>query len=335
MNLPRSLIQDLRHDESGQASRRRILRPSILILSLLLPVIASSDQFVRTLRVSIYSLAIRPLGGTVPSRVVFTGNPLTATVTLAVAVLPGATVTPDGGVDLPSARWWEHLAWDVRRDGATASVPVRSSLLSHDDSSHRADENGKLRVQAGERLSVRLRLAELSPGAYTVRVGIAGLRSEPFRVLISTGDENDDLRREYARYKTLNSPTTSALKKNLLELAALDPLNAGPWIRLGDISLPDGSVEEIRGYYDHAISVLDQRRQLYAAKGETRVVDAIQAERDTVDQVRALVPRYVANRVILQLKVELEGGKRYILAERATGRVVQTIAVRPPASEIR
>ena len=314
---------------------KRNLQSSIFILSLLFATYVHADQLVRTLRVSVDSLAIRPLGGTMPSRVLFTGTPLTATVTLTVAALPDGTQRADGGVELPSARWWEHLGWDIRRDGAPAPVPVRASFMREENNPQRAAGSRGLRVQSGERVSATLRLAELPPGAYRIRVVLAGLRSDPVRVLISTGDENDDLRREYARYKTLNSPTTAALKKNLLELAALDPLNAGPWIRLGDLSLQDGSVDEIRGYYDHAMSVLDQRKQLFAAKGETRVVDAIEAERDTVDQVRTLVPKYVANRVVLQLRVELEGGKRYILAERATGRVVQTIAVRAPDSEIR
>jgi hypothetical protein len=108
---------------------RRILRRSFFVVLILLATIAHADQLVRTLRLSIDSFATRSLGGTMPNRVVFTGKPLTATVMLAVATLPGAKAAADGGIDLPSARWWEHLAWDIVADAAHPpfdAPPVRT-----------------------------------------------------------------------------------------------------------------------------------------------------------------------------------------------------------------
>jgi hypothetical protein len=297
-------------------------------LLLLLAASAAADPFVRTLHLSVDSLAIRPLGGDTPTRVVFIGSPMTATVTFAVAALPGTKITPREGFELPSARWWESLAWDIRRDGTPEPVTVKPILARQAGSAHAegvaASGSGPL-VRPGERRTAVLRLPELPAGSYTIRIALAGVHAEPYRLLVSTGGENADLRREYARFKTLNSPNTATLRQSLLELAALDPLNAGPWIRLGDLSLNEGSADEIRGYYDHALSVLAERRSMFAAKGNAPVVQAIDAERGIVEQVRALVPRFVANRSSLDMRVELDGGKRYVLAEKASGRIVQVI----------
>jgi len=295
---------------------------------LILAASAAADPFVRTLQLSVDALAVRPLGGDTPTRVVFVGSPMIARVTFAVAALPGAKVSPREGFELPSPRWWESLAWDIRRDGTPDPVMVKPILERHANSGQNkgvATSGSGAVVRPGERRTAVLRLPELPAGSYTIRIALAGVHAEPYRLLVSTGGENADLRREYARFKTLNSPNVATLRQNLLELAALDPLNAGPWIQLGDLSLHDGSADEIRGYYGHALSVLAQRRRMFAANGNAPVVQAIDAERGIVEQVRDLVPRFVANRNSMDLRVELDGGKRYVLAEKASGRVVQVI----------
>ena len=118
------------------------------------------------------------------------------------------------------------------------------------------------------------------------------------------------------------------MKKNLLELAATDPLNASPWNRLGDLALADGTADEIRGYYDRAVQVLNQRRQNFVGRGRDHLIAAIDRERDVILAVRELIPQYVANRGTMILHADLQAGRRYVLRDRTTSRVLRTIAPR-------
>ena len=104
-------------------------------------------------------------------------------------------------------------------------------------------------LRPGDRLIARFTLDELPPGKYRLAVSLGAMRSEAEWFLVSNGTETNGLRRELARYNVDRSQDADALRKNLLTLAAADPLNASPWIRLGDLALKEGSAEQIRAYY--------------------------------------------------------------------------------------
>ena len=293
------------------------LMKNVILCCLLLaasPLVAHADKLVTQLRVSVDTFAIRRISASTPTRVVFTGAPIRAEVSLVAAALPSPSSAPMS-ISLPSKEWWNDLLWDLERNGKT--MHPRPALRAN------ADPSAELR--SGQRLVARFNLGELPPGEYRLKVRLGDLHSDAEWFLVSNGQENDDLRREFARYNVDRSRDNASLKRNLLALAAADPLNASPWVRLGDLALADGSAEEIRGYYDRAIGVLDQRRQGFAAEGRADVVTAIQSEREMITAVRELVPQYVANRTTMVLHADLEGGKHYVLRERATGRVLRTI----------
>ncbi len=293
------------------------LMKNVILCCLLLaasPLVAHADKLVTQLRVSVDTFAVRRISASTPTRVVFTGAPIRAEVSLVAAALPSAN-SAAMSISLPSKEWWNDLLWDLERAGKT--MHPRPALAAN------ADPSAELR--SGQRLVARFNLGELPPGEYRLKVRLGDLHSDAEWFLVSNGQENNDLRREFARYNVDRSRDNASLKRNLLALAAADSLNASPWVRLGDLALADGSAEEIRGYYDRAIGVLDQRRQSFAAEGRADVVTAIQSEREMITAVRELVPQYVANRATMVLHADLEGGKHYVLRERATGRVLRTI----------
>jgi len=275
-----------------------------------------ADRLITQLRVSVDTFAIRPINADTPTRVVFVGTPLKAQISLTAAALSSPNPGPTS-MSLPSKEWWDAVVWELERENGKISE-LRPELTSK--------VQPATELKSGERLVARFNLPELPPGTYRLSVRLGDLRSDPEWFLVSNGQENDDLRREFARYNVDRSRDRTSMRKNLLALAAADPHNASPWIRLGDLALADGSAEEIRGYYDRAVQVLDQRRQKFAAEGRADVVAAIQSERDMILAVREVVPQYVANRATMILHADLEGGKHYVLRERVTGRVVRTIS---------
>lgn len=292
------------------------------ILAFSIAGIASADKLVGSLRLAIDdSMAIRSLGKDVPSRVVFTGKPILATVTFTVGALPSdSSSSPE--LPLPSARWWNDLRWDVRRDGQTSVVALKPERIAIPTSA----TSEKTALRPGERVTTKLSIGALPPGAYTLRIRLGTFESEPYRLLVSTGDENPDMRREFARYKTLHSPDTPTLKRDLLALAAADPLNAGVWIRLGDLSLGDGTpADVVGGYYDHALSIMRQLRSQHAARAEDTAVSAIDSEYDVIAQVRELIPRVASPDSKLRLSIDSAVERHYVVIDRQTGSVVQVI----------
>lgn len=282
--------------------------------------VAHADQLMTQLRISVDTFAIRRINAETPTRVIFVGTPVKAQVSFVAAALPSAKTGPLS-IALPSKQWWNELSWEVDRKGA-AKADIRPRVT---DTPPQASE-----LKSGDRLVAHFDLGELPPGEYRLRVRLGDVRSDVEWFLVSNGQENADLRREFARYNVDRSPDKASLQKNLLALAAADPLNASAWIRLGDLALPEGSAEQIRGYYDKAAEVLGQRRERFAAEGQSEVAAAIENERKMILSVRDAVPAYVANRATTILHPDLEGGRHYVLRERASGRVLRTISA--PAS---
>jgi len=292
---------------------------SALITTLTVNTVAA--QLVTQLRVSIDTFAIRTIDDETPSRVIFVGSQVKGEVALVAALLPGQNKAPVSRV-LPSEEWWNHVSVELKRKGGDI-IFVHPEWVSSD---------ARQTLRAGDRLSAKFVLGDLHPGEYRLSVSLGALHSEAEWFLVSNGAESDDLRREFARYNVDHSRDREALRKNLLALAAADPLNASPWIRLGDIALPDGSVEQIRGYYDRATQVLEERRRKFAAEGRRDLVAAIEGQRAMIFAVRELVPHYVKNRSTLVLHADVLGGRRYILRERASGKVIRTISSNDPGA---
>ncbi len=300
-----------------------ILRIAILcsVMTGLAPT-AQAANLITQVRVSMETYAIRATNDDTPSRVIFTGSPVRGEIALIAAALPSGTAGP-ASIQLPSEEWWQHLKWSVRQNG-NADIDVHPKWFA---------TNATGRLRAGERVLAKFELGQLPPGEYRLSVGLDSMRSEVEWFLVSNGTETADLRREFARYKVDRSSDPETLRVNLLALAAADPLNAGPWIRLGDLALAKGTVEEIRGYYDRAARVLEQRRSKFAADSRQDVVEKIDAQLEVVVAVRELIAYYVTNRGTLILHADGPMSKRYLLRDRMTGRVVRTIPAIRSAKE--
>lgn len=303
---------------------RLIKNATLFALISLLPVVGHADTLATQLRVSVDTFAIRQIDPDTPTRVLFTGEPLRGEVALIGALLP-STAAGQTTMRLPAAAWWDHLKWNLERSGGDAPA-LEWEATSRQVAASRAD--GTAELQAGQRLVATIEFGALPPGTYRLSASLGSLRSNTEWFLLSNGTESADLRREYARYKVDRSRDKQSLKRNLLDLAAADPLNASPWIRLGDLALADGTAAEIRGYYDRAVHVLDQRRQKFAAEGRQDVTASIDREREVILAVRDIVPQYVANRATLILHADLQDGRKYVLRDRATSRVLRMIAPR-------
>jgi hypothetical protein len=187
---------------------------------------AAADHVVKSLRLNVETFATRPADGR-PARVVFASEPAFAEVSLTVAALPSQEKERTAR-NLPSSGWFRELVWEFHRAGDAEPARVTAEAVPNPSSEGATASESRL-VEPGTRQRVRYRLAGLQPGVYEARVRVAGLESNRERFLVTAGTESSDLRREYARYKTLyRSPDVESLEKHLRELAELDPLNAGP-----------------------------------------------------------------------------------------------------------
>jgi hypothetical protein len=203
---------------------------------------------------------------------------------------------------------------------------------------HTSRERGATRAsrscRPGTSQRARFRLSGLQPGVYEVRVRAAGLESNWDRFLVSTGDETPDLRREYARYKTLyRSPNLEALEKHLRELAALDRLNAGPWIRLADVAVGKRPLDETLRRYANASAALSRRRQHFESLGQVDIATRIATHERLLARVQKVLPRVYAPNSNLALLIQEGVVKRYAVIDRKSGNVVEEIHATLSATE--
>jgi hypothetical protein len=305
------------------------IAPTLLVLFALSPLanLASADHLVASLRVTVSdAFATRP-SGDAPSRVVFLdGTPVHLDVSLTVAALPSGAKGA-ATFQLPSRDWWEHLEWTFERSGPgaeTGSAP-KVTFIKGDP---------VVVLNPGDRVRARLRVDGLEPGVYRLSATIAGLNSDPVRFLASSGNEDDDLRREYARFKVFyRSPDRAMLEANLRELAALDPLNAGPWIRLADLAVGTSPLKETDALYVRAAEVLALRREKFRAEGNHGAAEGIDEQLKVIQRVRQVLPKVYDPGQNLFLQVHEGVTKRYVVVHGKSGRIVETIGVPPRERE--
>jgi hypothetical protein len=298
-----------------------------LLLFAIAPACAA-DRLLVQLRAETDSFPIATSPGA-PSRVVFTTEANTLTVTIVAAAAPSTRAAAVEGFALPASPWWRGLVWRLVREHEGSYATVR--FAPGDPLASRNRELGRV-LAPGDRLTARFALPSLRPGVYhlTAKLGTATSEGDWFRV--SNGTEDDAMRLAYARYKVVNSRDRDERRRYLRKIAELDDLNAAAWIELGDLSLADGSQAEVTAYYETALRVLARRRETFLARGAGATVAQIDGHRNALQQLLAVLPDYFTHRDRRQIEVNVQGGKRYILTDRASGHVLATIRIDLPST---
>jgi len=258
-----------------------------------------------------------------PTRVVFTTEPNYVTVVVVAAAAPDRAVQGPLTLQLPGTPWWHALKWHLanenRDDVSFAPDGIVSETMTLAE--------GSATLHPNDRLQGRFRLPVLEPGIYRLYATLGTLKSRGDWFRVSAGNEDNAMRIAYARFKSLYSHDRRERMQYLLQLAHLQPLNAGAWIELGDLALAYSPQSEVDQYDDHAIQVLQERRNSADSEGKTRVVEGIEHLINGLERLKVLVSRYFADPERLKLVVSVQGGKSYTLEERASHRVVDRINV--------
>jgi hypothetical protein len=286
----------------------------------------AADRLLVQLRTTVNAFAIEPIAQGEPSRVLFTSEQAVLTVSFIVANAPGDGDGPQS-YELTNSPWWRGLSVHLEKESKGAYAPIRFSPGDPIQEPHSRVEQSRT-LRSGDRVTARFALPSLDPGVYHLFATLGSENSDGDLFRVTSGDENDAMRIAYARFKIEMSRDRNERRRYLRKLAELDPLNAGAWIELGDLSLVDGSFADVQKYYESAIRVLDERRKLFASRGANAVVEGIDGNKDALRRLQTILPQYFARREALQLSVDVHNGKRYVLTERATGRVVAEIRVR-------
>ncbi len=309
---------------------KTLLMSLALIASLASP--ARSDRIVTSLRLTVDTFAIPPSEG-LPPRVLFAAGPARAEVSLTVAALPSGG-TARATADLPRSNWREEIVWEIRRTGNAEAAAVRAEPVDAPPERRTTARATPNLMQAGQRERARYRLVGFEPGEYEARVRVGSLVSNTERFLVSNGDETTELRREYARYKVFfASPDRTTLERNLRELARLDPLNAGPWIRLADLAVGTEPLQETLTRYTNAREALAKRKRHFQELGQGAVADAIGEQEQVLERVQHVLPSVYDEKKGLSLEIHEGIQKQYLVVERRTGRVVERIHAPAPRDE--
>lgn len=194
-----------------------------------------------------------PLPDGAPWHVVFEYDPIILTVEFALAHYPGGDA-PSEGIEFSSAQWWNDIDLTIVDPGGrerplvpVGTQPIPGKKIASD-----------LLVRPQTVIATRLILPKLAPGQYTVNAEFRELSStRTFRVV--TGAENDSVRVEALRRATPRAEDFAQAKELYLEIAALRPGDAWPWLELGLRAMNQASMEEAREYLREAIVRVNTR----------------------------------------------------------------------------
>jgi hypothetical protein len=269
-----------------------------------------SEPVVR-LRIESYAMTRAEPEG--PDRVIFDPDPIRGAIEIVLSPLARTSHT------LPAEAWWESAEWQIER------LPIASEEFEADERDLRdlIKIGGSPTRQIGPGESIRADfVSEGWPtGVYRVKISLGEIGSDVRHFVVSAGDETVHLQREFARHKVFyRSRSRDAMRNNLMELAAMEPENPWPLIRLGDFALADQSIQTIDAYYRRALELLERRRD----RVEGSSVGDVTALMGQLQRVRDHLPRLAAQRDTLILYHDVQSGA-YILAERESRRVIERI----------
>jgi hypothetical protein len=161
-------------------------------------------------------------------------------------------------------------------------------------------------------------------------------RNGVLELLVRSGSESPDVRRQFLRWKVMQSPSFAVAESLLIELGELEPENPWVWEQLGQRSLDVLPLEKTVEFFEKAAELA---RTNLAAAARGRVLSP-ETKADAELRVESLltIPRiseyYRRHRETLKIGTRQLGGRTdYVWIDRSSGRVVGIID--PAAPDMR
>lgn len=219
-------------------------------------------------------------------------------------------------------QWPRRVEWIFTTDDAK---PVaRDFLPMFEREIHAPRERG--RVGVGETVAAVYRLPVLAKGTYRLTALVGTLQSNVERFVVSDGTESVPLRTTYAWVQANRERSPVLRNKWLRDLGELDPTMPAPWIDLGDEALGRQDFLAAQQYYERAVDAFTARHARFAQSANAQeLVREIDSGKARFTKVVALLRSASSSDGRLVVNIRRDRGKKYVLADRASGRIVQTI----------
>jgi hypothetical protein len=295
-------------------------KSTALLLVMLAVAPVHADTQIAQLRLSVDTKPIlnHPNDGSA-DRVIFRDREARVTLTLTVAAMPSTAPEKLTGLRL-NDDWTSSVKWNLTTDDGT---PVRHLQPIFVQELRKPRRRGGL--AAGEQISAAFRLPLLAAGTYRLIARIGSVESEFTRFVVSDGAESVPLRTTYAWVQAQHARDRATREKWLQQLGELDPTMPAPWVELGDNALSREDFGAAREYYNHAVRAFGARRVRFANQGSPELIREIDAKHTLFTKIIGALDSTAANGSRLIVRVQHNGGKHYVVAERTSGRIVDTI----------
>lgn len=303
----------------------------LTVFTLLFTVLSADAAYSSTISLSLeHDIAVTTDGPKQKLlRTRFTEEPVIAQVKLDVYALPQMPWTGEQLAELQRLdenSWWQQLQWTLR-DASGKHRQIQPRLLQ---SSVRRRGPAAARPEDRD-TSVECStfhgsfdLGRLTPGDYTIEVGVADLRAQ-HPLALRTGEE-PEVRDVYLRKKAAATKDWLQFKALQLERIERDPKKADALLALAHGSVEHGTLAEAQGYFASAVATMEENMREWATVNPTDATRQAPGVTDMVRRIRALqrvLPEYFAHRRDWRVVQQPSGG--YVITTRDTNQVVRRI----------